>query len=120
MGRPRKQIDKIMFEKLCLIQCTQEEMCAVFACDENTLNAWCRRTYKKSFSEVFREKRGFGKVSLRRKQWQLAESSTAMAIFLGKNYLGQSDDPVAERRTESENILKALDLKAAEVWKDET
>ena len=28
---------------------------------------------------------------MRRAQWQLATKSAAMAIFLGKNYLGQSD-----------------------------
>lgn len=32
-----------------------------------------------------------GKVSLRRTQFRLAEKSAGMAIFLGKNYLDQSD-----------------------------
>lgn len=32
-----------------------------------------------------------GKCSLRRKQWHLAEKSATMAIFLGKNMLGQAD-----------------------------
>ena len=44
-----------------------------------------------SFSEVFRQKRGLGKVSLRRAQFHLAEKSATMAIFLGKQYLGQTD-----------------------------
>ena len=30
-------------------------------------------------------------MSLRRNQFKLAEKSAAMAIFLGKNYLGQTD-----------------------------
>lgn len=32
-----------------------------------------------------------GKMSLRRRQFAMAEENVAMAIFLGKNYLGQSD-----------------------------
>ena len=32
-------------------------------------------------------------MSLRRIQWKLAEKSPAMAIFLGKNLLGQRDRP---------------------------
>jgi hypothetical protein len=32
-----------------------------------------------------------GKASLRRRQWELAQKNTAMAIFLGKQYLGQRD-----------------------------
>lgn len=93
VGRPKKPIDKIAFEKLCGLQCTQEEICGYFAVTDKTLNRWCKRTYKLSFSEVFKIKRGIGKISLRRTQWQLAQRSAAMAIFLGKNYLGQSDDP---------------------------
>ena len=91
MGRPKKEIDKIEFEKLCGLQCTKEEMCGWFGITDKTLESWCKRTYKKGFSEIFSEKRGKGKISLRRLQFKLAEKSPAMAIFLGKNYLGQSD-----------------------------
>lgn len=93
MARPRIELDKKQFEKLCAMQCTQEEMCGFFDVDENTINAWCKRTYKKGFSEVFRLKRGVGKVSLRRSQWKLAETNATMAIWLGKQYLGQTDQP---------------------------
>lgn len=91
MGRPKKEIDKIEFEKLCGLQCTKEEMCGWFGITDKTLESWCKRTYKKGFSEIFSEKRGKGKISLRRTQFKLAEKSPAMAIFLGKNYLGQTD-----------------------------
>ena len=95
-GRPRAQIDKKEFEKLCALQCTQLEMCAWFDVDENTMNAWCKREYEMSFSEVFAIKKGKGKIALRRIQYQLAEKNPSMAIFLGKQYLGQSDNPQAE------------------------
>ena len=32
-------------------------------------------------------------------QFQLAERSATLLIFLGKQYLGQSDNPVAESKT---------------------
>ena len=35
-----------------------------------------------------------GKISLRRMQWRLAETSATMAIFLGKQYLGQKNEPL--------------------------
>lgn len=91
MARPRKNIDQKQFENLCALQCTEEEICGWFEVCTETLNAWCKRTYKLSFSEVFRQKRGKGKISLRRHQWRLAESNASMAIFLGKQYLGQRD-----------------------------
>nr|DAR68679.1 MAG TPA: putative terminase small subunit [Caudoviricetes sp.] len=91
MSRPRKDIDKQQFEKLCGLQCTEQEICSWFGVTDKTLNAWCKRTYHAGFSEIFRQKRGLGKISLRRAQFRLAEKSATMAIFLGKQYLGQTD-----------------------------
>lgn len=92
MARPRKKIDQEQFEKLCGLQCTIEEFCCYFQCDDNTINAWCKRTYKKSFSEIFKIKRGSGKISLRRKQFEAAMAGNpTMLIWLGRNYLGQTD-----------------------------
>lgn len=92
-GRPRKEIDKRTFENLCAIQSTITEMCAIFECDSKTLENWCKREYGMNFSQVFKEKRCKGFISLRRAQFQKAidEKNTAMLIFLGKNWLGQSD-----------------------------
>ena len=90
-GRPRKEIDKKQFENLCGLQCTKEEICSFFELTDKTLESWCKRTYKAGFSEVFRQKRGKGKISLRRYQFELAKKNANMAIWLGKNYLGQKD-----------------------------
>lgn len=90
-GRPRKEIDQNEFEKLCALQCTLAEITEWFDVSSKTLEAWCKRTYKENFSQVFRKKREKGKISLRRMQFRLAEKSPAMAIFLGKNLLGQRD-----------------------------
>lgn len=92
MARPRKEIDQKQFENLCGLQCTLEEICGWFDVCSDTLEAWCKRTYKRSFSEVFAQKRGAGKISLRRSQWRLAEKNATMAIFLGKQFLGQRDN----------------------------
>lgn len=102
MGRPMKQIDKVQFEKLCALQCTEEEICGFLDVTDKTLEKWCQKEYKAHFSEVFRQKRGVGKVSLRRSQWRLAEKNANMAIWLGKQYLGQRDMP-QENTTETQN-----------------
>lgn len=92
MARPRKEIDKEQFEKLCAIQCTEEEILGWFDITDKTLCSWCKREYGAGFSEIYAKKREKGKISLRRSQFKLAEKSAAMAIFLGKNYLGQKDN----------------------------
>ena len=91
MARPRKQIDQKQFENLCGLQCTKEEICDWFEVSDKTLDRWCNETYEESFSDVFSQKRGKGKISLRRMQMRLAEKNASMAIFLGKQYLGQTD-----------------------------
>lgn len=91
-GRPRKEIDQKQFENLCGLHCTKQEICDWFNCQDDTLERWCKRTYKKGFSEVYKQKRTNGNLSLRRKQMEVAmNGNVAMLIFLGKNYLGQTD-----------------------------
>lgn len=92
MARPRKEIDQKQFENLCTMQCTEDEICDWFGVSADTLNRWCKRTYGASFADVFKQKRGNGRISLRRSQWKLAEKSATMAIWLGKQYLGQRDN----------------------------
>ena len=92
MPRPKTEINKNVFENLCGLQCTQQEIADAFDTSPDTVARWCKRTYGKSFAEVFAQKRGKGRISLRRTQWKLAEKSATMAIFLGKNYLGQRDN----------------------------
>lgn len=91
MARPRIEIDKDEFKKLCEMQCTLSEIAGFFDCSEDTIENWCKRTFKIGFSECFKKYSAGGKTSLRRAQFRLAEKNAAMAIFLGKNYLGQRD-----------------------------
>lgn len=87
------RIDKKQFENLCGLQCTLLEICDFFDVEDDTLTSWCKKTYGTTFSEVFKLKRGKGQISLRRTQWKLAEKNPSMAIFLGKQYLYQRDNP---------------------------
>lgn len=98
LGRPRKEINKKIFEELCKIQCTAEEICAVLGVSDKTLEKWCKENYINeedgtplTFSVVFNAYKLHGKMSIRRKQYALAEDSPRMAIWLGKQYLGQKD-----------------------------
>lgn len=91
MARPRTEISRLEFEKLCALQCNLNEIASFFDCSPDTIERWCVREYGESFAETFAKKRGAGMISLRRAQFRLAEKSATMAIFLGKNYLGQED-----------------------------
>lgn len=91
MGRPRTIIDWRLVDNLLAIFCTGEEIASVLNISYDTLARCCKRDKGQTFAEFYPTKRGGGKASLRKKQWLLADSNPAMAIFLGKNYLEQSD-----------------------------
>jgi hypothetical protein len=103
VGRPRKEFDKKLFESLIGIGCTAEEICFVFRDDSgkdpsaDTLSRWCKRTYGMDFKAYHKKNGGlYRNIQLRKNQMKLSEKSAAMAIFLGKQYLGQSDTPTAD------------------------
>jgi hypothetical protein len=99
-GRPRKEIDKEQFESLCALQCTQEEIAGFFHCSDRTISHFCKRTYKKTFEDAFADFSANGKMSLRRYQWKSAQAgNVTMQIWLGKQWLGQTDK--VEQRTDA-------------------
>jgi len=84
MARPKKQIDQSMVEKLAMIMCTMNEIASVVGCSVDTL--------ERRFADVIKEGQAKGKTSLRRWQYQAAEKgNTAMLIWLGKQFLGQTE-----------------------------
>ena len=107
-GRPKKMIDQEQFEKLCALQCTLDEVCGFFDVTDVTLNTWCKQTYGATFSEVFKQKRVGGQISLRRSQFKLARTSAAVSIWLGKQYLGQRDHDIADAMDKSNGVLESL------------
>lgn len=100
-GRPKKEIDYTTVEKLANIQCTQEEIASFLGISSRTL------LRDEKFKELFAKGRENGKMSLRRIQWKHAEKSASMAMFLGKQYLGQRDN-VEVSNTDELNKVKEL------------
>jgi hypothetical protein len=90
-GRPRKEIERTKFEKLCAMMCTLDEIAGVFQCSIDTIENWSKRTYGVIFSDIYKKLSASGKMSLRRAQFRMAEKNPTMAIWLGKQYLGQTD-----------------------------
>lgn len=107
-GRKRIEIDERIFKKLCGIFCTKEEIAGVFDCSEDTIERWCKRTYGLKFADVYKKESAKGKMSLRRNQFKLSEKSAAMAIFLGKQYLGQKDQQDVQISRSDDDTIKEM------------
>ena len=108
MGRPRIEIEKKQFENLCGLWCTEKEIADWFNCSTDTIDRWCRREYNQSFAECFKKFSSKGKIALRRNQLKLSEKSAAMAIFLGRNYLGQKNNDIETDEQTLQAVGEAL------------
>lgn len=84
-GRPKKEIDYATVEKLASIMCTQEEIASFLDISVRTL------LRDERFCQIYKKGMDQGKMSLRRKQFGMSDTNPTMAIWLGKQYLGQSD-----------------------------
>jgi|SRR6516165_1055167 len=94
MARPKAKIDLAELEKLCAMQCTDEEIAAFFGVSTKTVE---RRRKVQRFSDVMEQARAKGRVSVRRNLFRLASNgNVAAAIFLAKNLLGYRDVVASE------------------------
>jgi len=92
MGRPRIEIDWKEFDKLCGMQCTLVEIAGWFDCSEDTIERRVKEEYGITFAEHYRKRSSKGKISLRRRQLEVAMSGNpTMLIWLGKQMLNQKD-----------------------------
>ena len=95
-GKNKTVIDPDEILKLSKLGCTIEEMSDWFQVPANTI--------KYNFSDIIAKGRSETKQALRRAQIALAlKGNATMLIWLGKNLLGQSDQPLLN--AESEQIL---------------
>src|ERR1700730_13923110 len=84
------KIDLAELEKLCSLQCTDEELAAWFNVTPRTIE---RKRKKRAFADVMDRGKAKGRISVRRQQLKLLEAGNAtMGVWLGKQILGQTDE----------------------------
>ena len=90
------------------IQCTTKEASCVLRVSEKTFLKFL--SDHDEAREAFEMGKGQGLHSLRRTQFKLAEKNAAMAIFLGKNYLGQTDKQEHQHSGPNGGPIQHVDL----------
>ena len=113
MGRPKLDIDADKVEMLASFGCSTIEIARLHNCDESTI----RLRFK---NELERGRENM-KIKLRQLQWKQAENgNTSLLIFLGKQYLGQSDRNELELVGNLENLLKECGYEDSPIEKKNT
>jgi hypothetical protein len=88
-GAPRAEIDIDQIEKLCMLDCTDDDLAGQFSVSLQTIH---RLKENPEVLAAMERGRAKGRVSLRRLQYVAAQNgNTAMLIFLGKTRLGQKE-----------------------------
>ena len=106
-GRNKIAIDYELVEKLAHIFCTKDEIAVILDVDRSTVFR------DEKFAIAYEKGREGGKMSLRRMQIKLAEKNSAMAIWLGKQYLGQRD-LIEEQSTKPISVISDVKFEEAE------
>lgn len=105
VGRPKIPIDIKKVAKLCAMFSTEVEIANFFNVSIDTLVRRLKLEKGVNFEQYYREHSAKGKESLRRIQWRQAKKYPAMAMFLGKNILGQSDKVESEVTHNNEKFI---------------
>lgn len=100
VSRPQIPIDWTLVDKYLEAGCTGTEIASVIGCCRDTLYDRCWTDKGVLFSEYTAKKRATGDAIIRAKQFAYAmtgkNGNLGMLIWLGKNRLGQKDDPIAD------------------------
>lgn len=102
---------------LSKLQCSEREAAAFFNISIRTWRELLRIDTKAR--DAWEHGREFGKISLRRKQFGLADTSAPMAIFLGKQYLGQNEVQIHEHSGRDGQPIQTQALNVKDLTKEE-
>ena len=110
-------VDLSRLPALCRIQATAEECASVLGISQDTLERRLKAEHNCTFSEFYKRHSGPGKCSLRRLQWKLARAGNpTMLIWLGKQWLGQTDKIVhAEDEASAQPVQVVVNVVDASV-----
>lgn len=106
-GRPPKQIDQEIFEGLCRILCTHEQITNVLNVSKKTLNLWIRATYHSTFAKVYDYYASAGKAELTRTLFVMSKDDPKIAMFLARTQLGFIDEKEKRQLEQNERLIQA-------------
>lgn len=92
IGRPKMEFDWTKLDAVMQFGANQVECAEVMGCHIETIAVRIKEKHGVSFPEYKEQKMGKLRVNLRRKQYETAMAGNiTMLIWLGKQWLGQSD-----------------------------
>lgn len=109
----KSRVNREKVEMLSSFGCTIMEIAKFFIVDESVI--------RKDYVEEVRRGKEQMKLRLRQLQWKFAEQgNTSLLIFLGKNYLNQTDKQQLDMTGNLEAVLKECGFEERDIGKKDT
>ncbi len=111
----RRELTKELFEELGALQCEPAEILGYIGTTQPKLEAWCRKAYRRPFSEALGAVRQDGLIQIRRASFEQLKKSAAVISQQYNRFLppGKPDDAAAKAAIEA--LTAAVSLPAEEV-----
>jgi methylphosphotriester-DNA--protein-cysteine methyltransferase len=108
MGRPIKTVDLEKLARVCQYPMTNEDIAAILDVSVDTISRIVKKEYGITFAEYKAQKQSSLRFTLLAKQIEVAKNgNVSMLIWLGKQYLGQSEK--VEQRVDQNTIQINID-----------
>ena len=109
----KSRVDREKVEMLSSFGCTIMEIAKFFVVDESLI--------RRDYGDEFKRGKEQMKLRLRQLQWKYAEQgNTSLLIFLGKNYLNQTDKQQLDMTGNLEAVLKECGFEESKIGKKNT
>ena len=109
----KSRVNRDKVEMLSSFGCTIMEIAKFFIVDESLI--------RKYYADEVRRGKEQMKLRLRQLQWKFAEQgNTSLLIFLGKNYLNQTDKQQLDMTGNLEAVLKECGFEERDIGKKDT
>jgi hypothetical protein len=110
MSSKKSEIDWDTVGEFLRAQCSGVEIAEMIGIHENTLYNRCKEDLGLEFVAFSQQKKSDGKVSLKKKQYDIAmQGDKTMLVWLGKQLLGQKD-----KNEIDQNVSGGLNIRFAE------
>lgn len=113
-----KNIDFNTVYELAQYQCSKEEIYRFLKINKSELFNEDNIEYLEEFNFNFEKGKNDGLVNLKKDQFKMSKKNVAMLIFLGKQYLNQSDNPI-QLLNENLGTLKVEFVNSKDLNQDE-
>ena len=112
MSRPRKEIDWKTLDAILQYGAIKKDASSILGVSDDTLERRIQEEHECTFAEYREQKRAPLRVKLGQKQFEVAmNGNVTMLIWLGKQWLGQTDKQEIEQTNDVKISIDIDDLK---------